>query len=110
MQERLKILCARWEAEEKPRIEIGIGIHTGIAVVGNIGSTKRMEYTAIGDTVNVASRLEQETKKAQKPVLISEATFTALGDEFQTEKLGTITLPGRIGGITIYSIEVREKQ
>jgi adenylate cyclase len=105
MQEELKRLNAKWKLENKPIIEIGIGIHTGLAVVGNIGSEKRIEYTAIGDTVNVAARLEQTTKLLKKPILLSETTYLPIKEEFNLLCLGPMVLPGRKEPITIYSVE-----
>ena len=104
MQKALEILCDRWEKEGKPRIHMGIGIHTGLAIVGNIGSEKRLDYTAVGDTVNVASRLEQATKTLQAPILISETTRDPLKDQFRMTDLGPMTLPGRTESIRVYAL------
>jgi len=62
MLERLAALNAKWQSEVKPELSIGIGIHTGEAIVGNIGSWRKLDYTAVGDTVNTASRIESQTK------------------------------------------------
>lgn len=105
MQEGLQLLCEKWQSEGKPSIQIGIGIHTGFAVVGNIGSERRIEYTAIGDTVNVASRLEQFTKELKVPILISESTVQAIQDKFNFKNLGPQTLRGRTDPIVVYTIE-----
>lgn len=104
MQKELKLLNEKWKAQGKPQIEMGIGIHTGNAVVGNIGSERRMEYTAIGDTVNVASRLEQETKVLLKPILVSEETWKGAESQFEAESLGELELRGRKEKIRVYAI------
>jgi adenylate cyclase len=106
MQKELKKLLKKWEKEGKPQIEVGVGVHTGLAVVGNIGSEKRIEYTAIGDTVNVAARLEQATKLLKKPILISETTYEAVKDEFKAISLGPMILSGRKEAITVYTLEL----
>jgi adenylate cyclase len=106
MQLELKKLLAKWEKEGKPQIAIGIGVHTGLAVVGNIGSERRIEYTAIGDTVNIAARLEQATKLLKKSILVSETTFQAVKDEFKATFRVPMILPGRKEAITIYAIEI----
>lgn len=110
MQKELVKLNAKWELEKKPTIQIGIGIHTGLAIVGNIGSEKRVDYTAVGDTVNVASRIEQATKMLKKPILISETTHNAIEGEFKTTCLGPVILPGRKEATIIYSIDSIDRE
>jgi adenylate cyclase len=84
-------------------LDLGIGLHTGEAVVGNIGSELVMDYTVVGDAVNVAKRLQEAAQKGQ--ILMSEATKRRVG-VVTAIKLDPITLPGRREPVTAYSVEV----
>ena len=87
MLEELNGLNRKWTAEGRPELFVGIGINTGKVILGNIGSSARMEYTAIGDTVNTASRLVSLAKKNQ--VIISESVSLAVQNEFELKTLPT---------------------
>ncbi|MDF2925284.1 MAG: cyaB [Paenibacillaceae bacterium] len=84
-------------------VEFGIGIHTGYAVVGNIGAKFRMDYTAIGDTVNTAARLESNAKPGQ--ILLSQATCDRVKESIHASPLGEIKVKGKEQGIHVYQLD-----
>lgn len=95
---------AELEAQGKAPLSVGIGINTGWAIVGNIGSPTRMGYTAIGDTVNIASRLQDLTKEYRAELLISDTTFEEIDDLFEAERIGLVPVKGRTEPVGIYKV------
>lgn len=85
-------------------IKIGIGINTDFAISGNIGSTKRMEFTSIGDGVNLGSRLEGTSKTYGTDIIISENTFKACGERLWTMELDRIQVKGKNQPVSIYEL------
>lgn len=83
-------------------VGFGVGVNCGNAVVGNIGCEFRMDYTAIGDTVNTAARLEANAKRGQ--VLISESVYEQVKDRIEAEPIGEIPLKGKSKGVFVYSL------
>ena len=92
----------RWQAEYGVTIQLAIGIHTGEAVVGNIGSEKRMEYTAIGDVVNVAARLEAIARPQQ--ILVTEAVVKVVGDDYEFNDADLHRLSGRAEPVHLFEV------
>jgi len=103
MQKRLVTLKAELAEQGFDRIAIGIGLHTGVATIGYIGSERRSEYTAIGDTVNLASRLESNTVGGQ--ILISEATARAAGNIFPMIRREPLTVKNRKQPVDLFEVK-----
>jgi len=97
-------LHERWRAAKLPLIEIGVGIHTGDAIVGNFGSTRRFSYTGVGDSVNLASRLEGLTPRYGVRIMISEETRRAIGDEFVCREIDRVLVKGRTQPVSVHEL------
>ena len=104
MQEELKLLNAELTAEGLPNINIGIGINTGEALVGNMGSDQRFDYSVIGDAVNLASRLESSSKTLGKTLVVGEETVKAAKLNYNFDYVDEITVKGKTEAIKVYTI------
>jgi len=104
MLEKLQELRKKWKAENKPDIGISIGINTGQVFIGNIGTPNHLEYTVIGDTVNVASRIEAQNRQFNTQILISENTYEYAKDILDVIKISSVPIKGREKHINIYEI------
>ena len=103
MQRRMLSINDELHAEGYPEIGIGIGLHTGEVIVGYIGSERRSEYTAIGDTVNTASRLESNAKAGE--ILVSEVTANAARSRYQLAPREPISVKNRVQPVPLFEIE-----
>ena len=104
MQKKLRTFNEIREISGQKRIQIGIGIHTGEVILGNIGTYQRFDFTVIGDAVNTASRLEGLTKTHGEEIIISRTTRDFLPDQFRTKALGSDMVKGKKLPVEIFSV------
>ena len=110
MMKRVRELQKEWEAQGKPSLEIGIGLNTGVASVGNMGSALRYGYTALGDAVNLSSRLEGLNKDYGTHIIVNETTYQgAKGDGFVFRELDLMRVKGKLQPVTIYQLMGRKE-
>jgi len=104
MQDAIKIFENKWREIKGNDLnfKIGIGINTGEVIIGNIGSSSRMEYTAIGDNVNVAFRLEEIAPGGT--IFITESFYNEIKDKVNVKKLDPVTVKGRTKSVQVYEV------
>ncbi|MDF3818909.1 adenylate/guanylate cyclase domain-containing protein [Leptospira sp. 96542] len=100
----LKVLQQKWAERNVPVIDIGCGLNSGPAVVGNMGSSHRMEYTCMGDTINLGSRLEGSNKMYTTNVIISEYTYEKVKDRVIARELDLVRVKGKTQPVRIYEL------
>jgi len=110
MVEELRVLREKWAAEGMPRLDIGIGINVGPMVVGNMGSERRFNYTVMGDSVNLGSRLEGLNKLYGTNVIVSEMTYERVRDEILGRELDSVRVKGKHQPVKIYELLARRAE
>jgi class 3 adenylate cyclase len=105
MVRRREVMNREREAAGLPPIRIGVGVHVGPLIMGHIGSKHRLSYTVIGDSVNVAARLEAATKEHKRPILVSEDVARAPGQIFPVEEIGELSLKGRAAPVRVFAVQ-----
>jgi len=109
MMEKLNQLNAQWDEQGKPALYIGIGVNTGEMVVGNMGSSSRMDYTLMGDNVNLGARLEGTNKEYGTNIIISEFTYEQVKDHIISRELDLVRVKGKERPVKIYElIDIKE--
>lgn len=108
MIEELDAMQKKWRAEGKPVFGIGVGINTGEMVVGNVGSQDKLNYTVIGDEVNLGARLESLTREHDCDIIIGEKTAEEVKEHFVIEPLGEATVKGKEQPVKVFAVRGRK--
>jgi len=104
MKAHLDQLNAQWAAHGRHTLQMGVGLNHGNVIVGNIGSPARMEFTVIGDSVNLAARLEGLTKEYEATIIVGESIQGLVGGQFQIRSLGHAMIKGKAAGVPIFEL------
>ena len=104
MQEKLVEIREKWRSEGKPDVHVRIGLNTGEMVVGNMGGTGKFDYTVIGDSVNLGSRLEGANKQYGTYVMVSERTQELVRDYFEFRELDLLIVKGKTLPIKVFEL------
>jgi adenylate cyclase len=104
MVETLDRLNERWTGEGLPALRMGVGIHTGEVFAGNVGRAGKVKYAVVGDTVNLASRVESLNKELGTTMLVTEATYRAAGLDLEVKDRGPVSVKGREEPVRVYEV------
>ena len=102
MLNRLAELNTLRSSRDEPEFAVGIGVHSGLAVLGDVGSTERRDYTVIGDTVNLTARIEELTKAEDSPILVSEDTRSHCSESFHWHTVAKVSIRGREKPVVLF--------
>jgi len=103
-QKKIRVLNDKWDREGKPVMKTRIGIHTGNVIVGNMGSDERLNYTIIGDNVNLCSRIEGINKEYKTEILITESAYQNVSQFFYCRPVDIVAVKGKTRGVKIYEL------
>ena len=103
MLEEVERMNDDWKGSGRPVVKIGCGIHTGMATCGVVGAERRLEYTVIGDTVNLSARLESTTKELGVTILISESTAKLVENDYDVHPMGEVKVKGKTHNTTVFT-------
>ena len=104
MLDEVERMKAEWKGTGRPVVKIGCGIHTGMATCGVVGAERRLEYTVIGDTVNLSARLESTTKELGVSFLISESTAKLVREFYDVRPMGEVKVKGKTQNTTVFTV------
>jgi adenylate cyclase len=104
MLDEVERMNADWKGTGRPVVKIGCGIHTGMATCGVVGAERRLEYTVIGDTVNLSARLESTTKELGVTILLSESTAKLVEEFYDVRAMGEVKVKGKTQNTTVFTV------
>jgi adenylate cyclase len=104
MLDEVERMNSDWKGTGRPVVKIGCGIHTGMATCGVVGAERRLEYTVIGDTVNLSARLESTTKELGVTILISESTAKLVEESYDVQPMGEVKVKGKTQNTTVFTV------